>query len=218
MCHFYLWPAVHKTTGYTPARLMMGRELRLPIDLAYGRPREEQPTQGTDYVKDLQERLENVHHFARCHLSVMSDRMKHHYDSRLEGHTLEKGDPVWLHNPQRKKGLTPKLTRPWQGPYVIVKRINNIVYRIQLGPKSKPKVVHRNRLWKYSGQDIPTWFQPDGRILPVIGEPLLPEQSEELEWQNLDVDPVQTDCQGEPKAPSLRRSTRSRQLPDRYRP
>ena len=65
---------------------------------------------------------------------------------------------MWLYNPQRKKGLTQKMQRPWQGPYVITKQINDLVYRIQLGPRAKPKVVHRNRLWRYSGMNVPTWY------------------------------------------------------------
>ena len=72
--------------------------------------------------------------------------MKDRYDTLLEGQLLDVGDAVWLHNPQRKKGLSPKLQRPWEGPYIVTKVINDSVYRIQLGAKTKPKVVHRNRL------------------------------------------------------------------------
>ena len=35
-------------------------------------------------------------------------------------------------------------------PYVVTKKINNLVYLIQLGPGIKPKVVHKNKVWKYS--------------------------------------------------------------------
>ena len=64
--------------------------------------------------------------------------MKQRYDPLLEHQPLEAGGPLWLYNPQRKKGLTPKMERPWQGPYVITKRINDLVYRTQLGPRAKP--------------------------------------------------------------------------------
>ena len=172
--------AVHETTGCTPASLMFGRDLKLPIDILYGRPETEHAQHTTSYALKLQDRLEKVHHFARQHLQVMSNRMKRHYDNQLMGSKLQTqvmsgrmkrhydnqlmgsklqvGTAVWLYNPHRRKGITPKLMRNWQGPYVVIKCINDLVYRIQLGPKSKPKVVHRNSLWSYTGHNPPTWF------------------------------------------------------------
>ena len=149
--------AVHETSGNTPAKLMLGWNLRLPVDLLTGRPDDEPSSQTTDYALDLQERLERVHNFARNHLKLKSDKMKEYYDASSQDEQLEEGDPVWLYNPQRKKGLTPKLMRPWQGPYVITKKINDLVYCIQQGPKCKPKVVHKNWLWRYTGVIMPIW-------------------------------------------------------------
>ena len=31
----------------------------------------------------------------------------------------------------------------------------------QLGPRTKPKVVHQNRLWLYTGEEVPTWIGVD---------------------------------------------------------
>ena len=53
---------------------------------------------------------------------------------------FEAGDAVWLHNPQRKPGRSPKLTRAWEGPYTVIKAINDVVYRIQLTPQVNPKL------------------------------------------------------------------------------
>ena len=150
--------ATHDTTHCSPVKMMLGRELKMPIDLMFGRPEDEPPQTATSYASVLQERLERVHEFARGHMQLMSNRMKQRYDPLLEHQPLEAGEAVWLYNPQRKKGLTPKMQRPWQGPYVITKQINDLVYRIQLGPRAKPKVVHRNRLWRYSGMNVPTWY------------------------------------------------------------
>ena len=105
--------AVHETPGNTPAKLMLGQNLHLPVDLLTGRPDDEPSSQTTDYALDLQERLERVHNFGRNHLKLKSDKMKEYYDASSQDEQLEEGDPVWLYNPQRKKGLTPKLMRPW---------------------------------------------------------------------------------------------------------
>ena len=47
--------AVHDTTGNTPARMMLGRDLKLPVDLCFGRPEEEPIESTSDYVTTLQE-------------------------------------------------------------------------------------------------------------------------------------------------------------------
>ena len=69
---------------------------------------------------------------------------------------------VWLHNPQRKKGRSPKLSRNWEGPYVVVKQINDVVVQIKKGPQAKPKVVHINRLKPYTGGEYFGWFAEKG--------------------------------------------------------
>ena len=84
--------------------------------------------------------------------------------------TFSKGEVVWLHNPQRMEGLSPKLRRPWEGPYVVVHRVNDVEYGIQRGPWAKPKVVHRDGLWKYHGEARAYWFtESPGE--PVEGVP-----------------------------------------------
>ena len=66
---------------------------------------------------------------------------------------FEVDELVWLYNPKRKKGLSPKLTCDWEGPYIILKRINELLYRIRKSAREKPRVVHRNRLWRYTSKD-----------------------------------------------------------------
>ena len=136
--------------------------------------------------------------------------MKRRYDPPLECQPLQARDAVWLHNPLRKKGLSPKLQRPWQGPYIVTKRINDLVYRIQQGPKAKPKVVHRNRLWCYSGENVPTWYkapEQDQSVSSTISEPAMgmPNEQQSLPNEQPSSFPQQ-----------LRRSDRARNPPVRY--
>lgn len=158
--------AVHESTKCTPAKVLFGSELRLPIDLYLGRPDTEQEQSVSEYVSCLQEKLESIHKFTRGQLQLVSDKMKDRYDLLQTVEPLERGDPVWLYQPQRKRGLSPKLQSNWEGPYLIIKKINDLVYRVQQGPRTKAKVVHRNRLWRYSGSNPPTsWLQnKDGRV------------------------------------------------------
>jgi hypothetical protein len=137
--------STHETTGLTPASLVFGRELRLPCDLLFGAPPDkERPT--TDYAADLVDHLHDTHNYALQHLKLSSDRMKTLYDKLANCAGYHEGDSVWLYRPTRTKGKSPKLQSSWEGPYKVVTRINDVVYRIQRNPRSRMIVVHLDRL------------------------------------------------------------------------
>ena len=77
--------------------------------------------------------------------------LKRQYDENVKHHVYESGDLVWLHQPIRKVGLCPKLQRQWDGPFRVVNRLSDLVYRIQRVGKTRTQVVHHNRLKKYYG-------------------------------------------------------------------
>lgn len=138
--------SVHVSTGFTPSMLMYGREMELPIDLAIGNPENYSKNTVTEYASLLAKRLETIHEIARNHISIASESQKRLYDRRLCQHSYAVGDMVWLYKPQVKPGLSAKLTRRWTGPYVVLKKINDVVYKIQQGVRFKSKVVHHDRL------------------------------------------------------------------------
>lgn len=53
---------------------------------------------------------------------------------------------VRLYQPKQKKGTKLKLSRNWTGPWMIIKRLSNILYQIQHSKTSKPKIVHADNL------------------------------------------------------------------------
>ena len=189
--------AVHSSTKYTPACIMMGRELRIPVDLTFGSPEAKTVENYSQYAHDLQEKLEIIHEFARKNLEFNYDKMEARYNTDLSAGILEEGTLVWLFNPRKKKGRSPKLVRPWEGPYIVMKRINDLVYRIRRNPLGKPKVVHRNRLWKYQGSQSELW--PDNNVTSTYeDEGEEPENDDELNSPSRKVNPM------------LRRSKRKR--------
>ena len=89
--------AVHETTKLTPAMLMFGRELRVPLDLLLGRPQADIEEQSyLEYAERLRASIATVHDFARDHQQAGSQRMKRPYDIRSETFTFSKGGLVWL--------------------------------------------------------------------------------------------------------------------------
>ena len=163
------------------------------------------------HAEELQAKLERVHEFAQLHLKLKSDQMKDRYDSCIGGsQPLRKGDAVWLYWPQRKQGLSPKLMRSWKGPYVVMKKINDLIYRIQLGPHAKPKVVHRNRLWLYRGPTPPTWPKDDNVDQQQPSNQSTPDPLRQTSVSN------PGNCSEGQQAQTTRRSQRHRRPPDRF--
>ena len=97
-------------------------------------------------------------------MKTLSNRAKARYDLKASERLFNPGDAVWLYNPQRKKGVCPKLTCPWKGPYVVIDRINDVVYRIRQGPRSKPFVVHKDRLKPCHGTINEIWLPTHGLV------------------------------------------------------
>ena len=150
--------SVHKTLGVSPAMMTFGRDLTLPIDSALGRPVKEQTICATDHAYQLEQKLLEIHEFARKLLSIASDSMKRRYDLKTNYKAYKVGDPVWCFKPRRRVGYNLKLQADWKGPMVIIERLNNVLYRIKSGPKAKPDIAHPDHIHLYLCDDKPTWF------------------------------------------------------------
>ncbi|KAL7883281.1 hypothetical protein SRHO_G00009390 [Serrasalmus rhombeus] len=153
--------AVQETSGFTPAMLMFGRELRSPIELAFGAPpdSEDDTPPGPPFVRGLLDRLRDVHKRTRENQSAAGNRQRRAYDMRCYGASLPVDSNVWLYNPQRKKGLCPKLQSAWVGPCRVLSRIGEVVYRIRWGRRRL--VVHRDRLAPYRPKLVGAGRRPD---------------------------------------------------------
>jgi hypothetical protein len=93
--------------------------------------------------------LHDIHNYARQHLKLASDRVKDRYDKLAKGAGYHEGDRVWLYHPTRTNGKSLNLQHSREGPYKIVTRINNVVYKIQRNPRPRMLVVHMDRLEPY---------------------------------------------------------------------
>lgn len=177
--------AVQDSTACTPALLMLGREIRTPVELSFGRPPDSTPIlPGPEYARRLQDRLETAHTYARQQLANAGARQRRNYDVHTRGRHFEPEELVWVHSPQRKKGRCPKLDSEWMGPCKILERVGEVVYRVQLPPRGRKVVIHRDRLAPYHGNAKPQ--------TPV--SPVLPQPREHSAWAH----PSQSDRQADP--------------------
>ena len=86
--------SVHESTGVSPALMMFGRELTLPVDMTLGRPIREDRLCATEHAYQLEEKLLDIHDFARKHLNISSESMKRRYDIKAHKVSYKVGDAV----------------------------------------------------------------------------------------------------------------------------
>lgn len=143
--------SVHHTTGKTPFEMMFGRNVNLPLDVMMGEPIGGEIHEAYDYPRFVREQLADAHEMARSHMRTELVRQKKNYDKRENGEAYKKGDRVWIYNPRKKRGLSKKLQRLWEGPYLVLKCIDGLTYQVAKKERAKPYVVHFDRLKPFSG-------------------------------------------------------------------
>ncbi|KRY42383.1 Retrovirus-related Pol polyprotein from transposon [Trichinella spiralis] len=147
--------SVHESTGVTPAIAMLGRELRLPLDVQIGNPPGREAQGLPDYIRGTRERIDRVHELARDHLKTQQRRQKCLHDRHAKESRFCPNDRVWLAMPRRGK-----LDRGWEGPYHVVEVMGPQTYRVRHHErKRRTLVVHSDRMKRYYARDITE--QPD---------------------------------------------------------
>lgn len=136
----------HESTGVTPAELYFARDLRLPIDLLRENPPEPQEKNPGNFVRKLKEKIEGIRYFVRKRLKIRSSKMKSWYDQKARRISFKEGQKVWFYNPRREIGKAPKLQSSWEGPFVVIRKLSDVVFCIRKSPRHRNKIVHSNRL------------------------------------------------------------------------
>ena len=98
----------------------------------------------TEYVLELQSRLEKVYENARLNSKKACIR-QHNYNNRLKENHFHPGSVVYYLNPV--KGKSPKESfLKWTGPYVVTKKLSEAVYQIRLNQGSNPITINHDHL------------------------------------------------------------------------
>ena len=147
MVHAYN-STVSDATGYSPYRLMFGREARLPVDLAFGTSLDHtSETSHRGYVDRLRRSLKAAYEKAQATSDTRGSRNKRNFDLKVRIQDLQPGDRVLLRNlgiPGKHK-----LADRWKSqPYIVCKRLPGLpVYQIKPEGSTGPlKIWHRNHL------------------------------------------------------------------------
>ena len=144
--------SVHESTGFTPYRLMFGREAILPLDAAL--KLDASPLSGSaktypEYVVQQKRQVEETERLVRENLKRAQKSQKACYDTKCYGQRFHAGDRVWYRN--RTRVRRKKFLKPWCGPWRVIKALSDVTYRIEEerrkpGKRLQRRVVHFNYL------------------------------------------------------------------------
>jgi len=146
---------VHSTTGVTPNRAMLGREVLLPASLIVAPPEENIPQSG--YVQDFQENLRQAHQQVRQAMGTSAKAEKTYFDRRVKRYSFYVGQKIWLYWPRplvRQKHR--KLTRVWPGPWTITTFRSPIVVELKDIASGRKQIVHVDRIVPCLDQETET--------------------------------------------------------------
>jgi len=145
--------ARNRHTGVTPFYALYGREAPLPLDLMF---EDSHPVETSNlYGEKMAQRMKKAYHFIRTNLQAAVERARQDYRGQLQGKPLEVDNLVWLYIPvikiremKNKKHLV-----FWYGPFKILEKISDVMYRIQThgdwNRRVLTEVVSIDRLRRY---------------------------------------------------------------------
>lgn len=114
----------------------------------YGRPRDTERAAANydDYVRNLAEHMNAAYKLTREQLKTLAERLRHTYDLRVCPAEFQPGDKVYYYHPRRYQGRTPKWSRWYTGPFVVVEQKVAVNYVIRKSNNSRPLTVHVDKL------------------------------------------------------------------------
>nr|XP_054751019.1 uncharacterized protein LOC129256850 isoform X2 [Lytechinus pictus] len=144
---FAVREAPQESMGYSPFELLYGRKVRGPIailrELWTGEADTAETKTTYQYVLDLKNRLDETCRNAHEELQKSSTRYERYYNRNAKHREFQVGDQVLLLLPTDRN----KLLLQWKGPFLVVDKVSDTDYRIDLSGKSK--IFHINLLKKY---------------------------------------------------------------------
>ncbi len=136
----------HSVTGYSPNRLMVGREVYLPIDVTVPKDPKTQYASTDVYVDRLEDDIRIAFEIVRERLGKAAILAKKYYDRKSHLIRYKIGDVVLIKNNRREKG-TGKLTNRYSDEtFFVIDCLSDVNFRVAESKTSRAKVVHHDRM------------------------------------------------------------------------
>jgi len=158
----------HESTGYSPFELMFGRKPKLPIDSVFHLDSDIKESITSDYVQELQQRLETSHDIANKALKKARQKQKQQFDKKAKATLIEVGDTV-LAKILAYEGRHKIADRFEQKPYTVVSQPHaDIPVYIIKNADGAERRLHRNHLLPIEVTDDLKQKEQTDTVKPVI--------------------------------------------------
>uniref|UniRef100_H3B9V0 Gypsy retrotransposon integrase-like protein 1 n=1 Tax=Latimeria chalumnae TaxID=7897 RepID=H3B9V0_LATCH len=121
---------IQDSTGCSPARLKLGRELFLPLDREL-QGQEVAESDVTCYEECLAQQLSDLYQLAKSTMEKAHVHQKKEYDKQHHGVGLQVGSLILRRShpiSSKSKGFSAKLARRWEGPFWVARQLSEVIY------------------------------------------------------------------------------------------
>ena len=146
--------SIHRTLNETPNALMLGRQVRLPVDVMVPPPPEvaKMPLLQTEYAGRLADAMKDAQEVVSAQLGDKYAYQQRNYDRHVRPQCLTKGQAVSLRVYPGKVGQSKSLLFLWDHCWVITACLSAVHYKIQKTLQGNALVVHGDRLKPFLGE------------------------------------------------------------------
>ena len=138
----------HAATSLTHNLLMFGRECNIPLHVAFPPPINTVDLDYHQYANKLESRLQAASDLARAQLMMSWDTMQSYTPVSRNLMILDMDKPVLVYDPSVKKGYSAKLSNCWKGPFKLVQKVTDLLYKVDFGGRKALKVIHRTHIYQ----------------------------------------------------------------------
>ncbi|XP_047219374.1 uncharacterized protein LOC124867136 [Girardinichthys multiradiatus] len=142
------------STGFSPFKLLYGRQVRGPLDLLkdYWENPESAEENIVAYVVKMRQRLEEMTALAQECMRTAQQTQKRWYDQKSRERVLKPGQQVLLLLPTSDN----KLLAKWHGPYEVTRQVGKVTYELFMPDRvKKHQTFHVNLLKEFQMHQRP---------------------------------------------------------------
>ena len=170
--------SIHSVKKYSPAYVVLGFPLSLPVDCIHSTPQTATYATPSDYVFTMKQKLQETHQLMREDVDV--ECQKTYYDRSKYGPNCKVGKEVLVFNPTVIKEETKKFTASYRRPNIIFEIKNDLNFKLEDKKTRKAINVQYDRLKKYKTREKPFMPEPQANRKTTIKE------QKNTEWNSSD--------------------------------